>query len=120
VLQCVAVRCSVLQCVAASWHYKGSSSNCGDRHRSGDLVFRVFFALCIELYCSVLQSFAVFCSVLQCVVVYCCVLLGFGTFSYLCCLLQCVAVCCSVLTMHAHLHTTANRVAVCCSVLQCV
>jgi len=80
VLQCVAVRCSVLQCVAASWHYKGSSSNCGDRHRSGDLVFRVFFVLALFLFC------VVYCSVLQCVAVCCNVL-------------QCVAVCCSKMAL---------------------
>ena len=66
-LQCVAVCCSVLQCVAES------------RKDFGPLLSRPARRLL-----SVLQCAAVCCSVLQCVAVCCSVL-------------QCVAVCCSVL-----------------------
>jgi len=53
--------------------------------------------VCVQVWCSVLQSAAVCCSVLQCA-------------AECCSVLQCVAVCCIVL----------QCVAVCCSVLQCV
>ena len=90
---CVAVCCSVLQCVAV-WTRAVYSSQ--------DLALQNV-AVCR----SVLQCVAVPCSVLQCVAECCRVLQSVAE----CCrVLQCVAVCCSVL----------QCVAVCCSVLQCV
>jgi len=99
--QCVAVCCSVLQCVADSWRWWG------------------FLAVC----CSVLQCVAVFCSMLQCFAVCCSVLqthdVDGAAFSRIrpeassasscCSVLQRVAACCSVL----------QRVAAYCSVLEC-
>ena len=98
-MQCVAVRCivvqCVLQCVAVLSHILTVGNGC------------IFISMC----CSALQCVAVCCSVLQCVAVCCSVLhvnrihdKPKGN------VLQCVAVCCSVL----------QCVAVCCSVLQCV
>jgi len=54
VLQCVAVCCSVLQCV-----------DCHNFHH----VFTGVPDLCVAVCCSVLQCVAVCCSVLQCVAV---------------------------------------------------
>ena len=92
-LQCVAVCCSVLQCVVKSPNTQNE--------------WPMSFAWYLEeVYeqppvrtqrCSVLQCVAVCCRVLQCVAVCCSVL-------------QCVAVCCSAL----------QSVAVCFSVLQCI
>jgi len=58
VLQCIAVRCCVLQSCR-------SSINLGSRH---------FDWRCVAVCCSVLQCIAVCCSVVQCVAVRCCVL----------------------------------------------
>jgi len=55
VLQCVAVCCSVLQCVVATFHGKETNES-------------------VAVCCSVLQCVAVCCSVLQCVAVCCRVL----------------------------------------------
>jgi len=68
VLQCVAVCCSVLQCVATS-EFIETRDAC---------------VLAMEYVAGVLQCVAVCCSVLQCVVVCCSAL-------------QCGAVCCSAL-----------------------
>ena len=91
VLQCVAVCCSVLQCVVVP---VGGNSH----------------VAWVAVFCSVLQCVAVCCRVLQCVVV------PVGGNSHVACVavccrvLQCVTVCCRVL----------QSVAVCCSVLQCL
>ena len=122
-LQCAAVHCSVLWCVAAR-NGPGTDSHSG---------FSVYVCCCsvllqcVSVRCSMLrmlQRVAACRIVLQCIAVCCSVLrhiaarngpgteshLGFSV--YVCCcsvLLQCVvAVCCSVL----------QRVAVCCSALQ--
>ena len=81
-LQCVAVCCSVLQCVA-------KVMTCME-------FFHVYIrAVC----CSVLQCVAVCCSVLKCVAVCCKGNDTHGVSSYIHthCVLQCVAGCCSVL-----------------------
>ena len=97
-LQCVAVCCSVLQCVAVIL-------------RNVKYISQFFSMKHILVCCSVLQCVAVCCSVLQCVAV---ILRNVNYFSQffsmkhilMCCsVLQCVAVCCSVL----------QCVAVCCS-----
>jgi len=70
VLQCVAVCCSVLQCV----HIR-----LDDVRRQTKTVRKV---LCVALRCSMLQCVAVCCSavfsVVQCVAVWCCVLQCMG------------------------------------------
>jgi len=78
VLQCVAVWCSLVQCVVALIYqvFAEFSLAC-----AGDDDF--FVLQCVAVCCSVLQCGAVWCSVVQCVAVCCSVL-------------QCVAVCCSV------------------------
>jgi len=102
VLQCVAVRCGVLQYVAAALSY----SDPADAHP----LRRV--AMSHAVCCSVLQCAAVCCSVLQCVAVCCSVLQCAAMCCSVCCsarrtfsptcghescsMLQCVAVCCSV------------------------
>jgi len=63
VLQCVAVCCSVLQCVAAS----SQSDVC--EVLIDLMVSHVIEAKCVAVCCSVLQCVAVCCSVLQCVAV---------------------------------------------------
>jgi len=63
VLQCVAVRCSVLQCVAvftATSIIQNLEVWCG-----------FLFCLCVAVCCSVLQCVAMCCSALQCVAVCC-------------------------------------------------
>ena len=82
-MQCVAVCCSVLQCVAVRM-----KRNCPK------IKAPVFDAVC----CSVLQWVAVGCRVLQCVAVCCSVL------QCVCSVLQCAAVRCSVLQ-----HTSARE-----------
>jgi len=72
VLQCIAVRCSVLQLIKSK----------ADTTAKALVCCRVL--QCVALCCIVLQCAAVCCSVLQCVVGCCSVL-------------QCVAVCCNVL-----------------------
>jgi len=73
IFQCVAVCCSVLQCVAG--------------------VLQVC-CKCVAVCCSVLQCVAVYCSVLQCIAVCFSALQCVA----LCCnVLQCVTACCSVL-----------------------
>ena len=56
VLQCVAVSCSVLQCLAVSWP---------------PVLVCLRVSACVCVCCSVLQCVAVCCSVLQCVAVSC-------------------------------------------------
>ena len=92
-LQCVAVCCSALLCVA-------------------DLLN--VMALCSVLQCvgSVLQCAAVFCSVLQCVAVCC------RSAQRHCAVLQCAAVCCSVLQCATVCRSVLQCVAVCGHVLQ--
>ena len=83
-LQCVAVRCSVLQCVAVCCRGRGSS---------GDTV-----SYCVS--CSVLQCVAVCCSLLQSVAVCCSLLQWEGKqwgYSVLLFVVQCVAVLCNML-----------------------
>ena len=110
---CVAVCCSVLQCVAVldpltclpclilchdSFVHVPSLIHFCRCSQNGSLWWTLLAkkVVCVAVCCSVLQCVAVCCSVLQCVAVCCSVL-------------QCIAVCCSVL----------QCVAVCCSVLQC-
>jgi len=108
VLQCVAVCCSMLQCVSVRTHCSKNHSKCSD-------ISHHFITQCIavlahasypstppQLVCSVLQCVAVCCSVLQRVAVCCSVLQRIAPY---CSVLQCNALCC---------------VAVCCRVLQCV
>ena len=94
---CVAVWCSLLQCVAVRGN---GSSLCR--------VLPLFVTVC----CSVLQYVAVWCSVLQCDAACCsvlqCVAVTLHGSSFYSVFPLCVAVCCSVL----------QCVAVCCSVLQ--
>jgi len=98
-LQCVAVRCSVLQCITvclcAASRMRIYPMHCSLRRLP--LLLEVFVRTC-----SVLQRVAARCSVLQCVAMCCSVL-------------QCVAVCCSVLQCDA-VCCSVVRVAVCCSV----
>jgi len=117
VRMCVAVRCSVLQCIA----------------------FRVRMdmqRICSYVCCSVLQCVEVYCishtngyathlfvCVLQCVAV-CCSVLHF-VYEWICnaSVRMCVAVCCSVLHfVYEWICSASVRmcVAVCCSVLQCI
>ena len=96
-LQCVAVCCSVLQCVA------------------------LFFYWFCSFFCQVrLQRVAVCCSVLQCVAVSGVVVLLvlFLLLSGESSVLQRVAACCSVLQHGAVCCSVLQCAAVCCSVLQ--
>ena len=63
-LPCVAIRCSVLQCVAASGKVSKSMSGC---HNNKYSVLQ-----CVAACCSVLQCGALCCSVLQRVAVHGC------------------------------------------------
>ena len=84
VLQCVTVRCNVLQRVAVPLETcQGAYSICLYSLR-----------LLTQLCCSVVQCGAVCCSALQCVAVCFSVLQCVAVY---CSVLQCVAVCCSVL-----------------------
>jgi len=91
VLQCVAVCCSVLQCVAVSVGTLITPQNASHQtsHVRCVCVCDVLWCVlqCIAVCCRV-QGVTVCCSVLQCVAVCCSVL-------------QCVAVCCSV-SGHSH------------------
>jgi len=88
VLQSVAMRCSVLQCVVECCIHARRVQIC-------DIVSLrcgcIFVLHCVALCCSGLRCIAVCCSVLQCVAVFCSVL-------------QRVAVCCSVLQCVAARH----------------
>ena len=117
-LQCVAVSCSVLQCVAET----GLGLSATKKSRGGEVKLLQCVAACcsIALCCTALQCVAVCCIVLHCIAVCCsvlqCVAVSSSWFHRLVPntfpspVLQCVAVRCSVL----------QCVAVCCSVLQCV
>jgi len=102
-LQCVAVRCSVLQCVAVWLHecvamLLHAQCDVASRCRSRTL-------LCVAKYCSVLQCIAVHYSALWCCymnVLQCCCMHSMTsrvdvTRAYCCSVLQRVAVCCSEL-----------------------
>jgi len=91
VLQYVAVRCSMLQCVAVFF----------PRHTSPSLT------PCCSVWscCSALQGVAVCCSVLQCIAVCCSVL-------------QCVAVCCNVVMSYQILASLHSCTMGCCKTLQ--
>jgi len=103
-LQCVAVCCSVWQCVL---HV--------------NLRRDIAVAVIIVVWCRALQCVAVCCSVLQCVAVYCRLLQCVAVYiahepqtrycrcSHHCCTVQSVAVCCSVL------QTVAVCGSVCCT-----
>jgi len=98
VLQCVAVCCSVLRCVAAEYEDTASSSAAFMAHIS--------VLQCVAVCCRVLLCIAVCCSVLQSVaaeyeVIICCRL---GTPRSVCC------VC----------HSVLQGIEVCCRELQCV
>jgi len=105
VLQCIAVRCSVLQV--------GAEEHCG--------------LVCFAVFCSVLQCIAVRCSVLQvgagelcglvCVAV-CCSTLQFRAEAHVAVGALETGVCCSVFQRVAACCSVLHRVAVCCSVLQ--
>jgi len=101
VCKCVAVRCSVLQCVQCCvLHLRVVRLDVPVCVQAG----RVFQRVAVYICCVLLQCFvAVYCSVLQCVAVCCSVL-------------QCAAMCCNV-PDHISLEC---RVTLCCSVLQCV
>ena len=65
-LQCVAVCCSVLQCVVGMWN---EISATWELHYEGENVVCCSVVQCGAVSCSVLQSVAVCCRVLQCVAV---------------------------------------------------
>ena len=90
VLQCVAVCCSVLQCVAG---YMTCYTSC--------LVVCCSMLQCVAVCCSVLQCAAAYCSVLQCVAVFVfapnsCNRFTFPVVAVCCNALHCVG-CCRVL-----------------------
>ena len=99
VVQCIAVSCSVLQCVAVFLH-------------------------CVAVCCSMLQRVPLCRNVLQCVALsYSVMQFVANVLQYVavCCSeLQCMAVCCSVLQCVAVCYSVLQCAAVCCSVLQCV
>jgi len=104
VLQCDAVHCSVLQCVAVLFAVRSSVLHTLIHGHTSNLH-------CVAVCCSALQCVAVCCSLLQC----------FLHWLHLQCatvcrnVLYCVAVRCSVLQVIGVLQCSA----VCCSVLQC-
>jgi len=93
-LQCVAVCCSVLQCILS---LKADVQTYNDVAK----IFR-----CVAVCCSVLQRVAVCCSVLQCVAVCCSA----------CCLSKLMF---RVIITVPRFSGVLQRVVVCCSVLQC-
>jgi len=107
-LQCAAVCCSVLQCVAmcaVDWTRIAFISNQTLLEISPCPTFnciRGSFSGLVAACCSVLQCVAVCCSVLQCV----------------CCVLQCVAP--FWVPFEVPFNDLLQCVALCCSVLQCV
>ena len=111
VLQCVAVRCSVLQTYIHTWHLVLQSvAVCSSVLQCVQCVADVHThsASCVAVCCSVLQCVAVCCSVLHCVA-------DIHTHSVscvaVCCsVLQCVAVCCSVLQTYIHTRHPVLRV----------
>jgi len=134
-LQCVAVFCSVSQCVPGCCSVAAVCCDVVDHLRLPLMPLCVMTPAlqCVAVCCSVLQCVAVCCSVLQCVAVCCSVLQRVAV----CCsvlqcgcssaplsmsrcvmthVLQCAAVCCSVAAVCC---TARQCVAVCCSVLQC-
>jgi len=125
VLQCVAVCCSVLQCVAA------------EAKSSQQSIKLCSTCVCVAVCCNVLQWIAVRCSALQCVAVCCSVLQLRQRHKHIpqnsaapVYVLQCiamrvavyVAVCCSVLQFVAaavtSCHKTLQSLYMCCSMLQ--
>jgi len=129
-IACVAVCCSVLQCVLP---YKHTAASWGSRTQIKNSFISILLCVaachsvlqCVALCCSVLQCVAVCCSVLQCIADFLHCLLPYKhttaswsskkhtqnihTYLYYS-VLQCVAGCRRVL----------QRVAGCCRVLQCV
>jgi len=120
VLQCVAVRCNVLQCVAAL-----------ESPRSAPKKVCCSLLRCAAVRCSVSQCFGE--SVLQCEKVHaalpekrvavccsagCCSVLQ--VVAVCCSVLQCIAMCCSVRKSAQHSQESVlQSVAVCCSAMQC-
>jgi len=127
-LQCVAMCCNVLQCVAPHRPLKDASFIVA--HATKEAVLCCSVLQCVAACCSVLERVAVCCSMLQCVAMYYSVL-------------QCATVCCSVLQCVAShrprkdvshsriadkyikkkviiLAQTTKEAVLCCSVLQCV
>jgi len=113
VLQCVAVCCSVLQCVAEihrSIHWRQHVYSTQDGVKLDKYMYIYIYTyehIYIHNYmytlhakcCRVLLSVAVCCSMLQCVAMCCSYMYNLHTeCGAVCCsVLQCVAVCCSVL-----------------------
>ena len=107
VLQCVAVYCIVLQCVAVCWSVVyGSVLQCVavccsahvkvQGHSLDEVVCRADMCAC----CRVFQCIAESCSVLQCVAVCCSVLQGIGVrYSVLHVVHMCVCVCAAVVSV---------------------
>jgi len=96
-LQCVAVNCSVVQCVPVRY----SVSQCA----AGSCSALQHVAVCLPAGQAPTFALQSYCVVFQCVAAVCCRVLP----CVCCSLLQCVAVCCSVV----------QRVKICCSELQC-
>jgi len=71
---CVAVCCSVLQCVAVCWWM--SQPSWMSHVTRCVAVCCVWYSRCVAVGCSVIQCVAVCCSVLQCVAVCCSVLMN--------------------------------------------
>ena len=99
---CVAVCCSMLQCVACS------VLQCV-------AVVRMCHMQSGESLQAAPEQICVLCSALQCVAV-CCIALR--CFAVRCSVLQCVTACCSMLQRVAACCSVLQRVAACCSVLQ--
>jgi len=108
-LQCVAVCCSVLQCVAVLLQCCCSTLQCV-AVRCHSCLSLLLLDVLEQLYprCSMLQCAAACCSVLQCVVVTCVSAFLYLIYSSKCIL---VAVCCSVLQCGCNIW---QCVAVCC------
>jgi len=104
-MQCVAVCCSVLQCVAVRWSF-GTVTTV-----TSIFLWACSVLQCVAVCCRLLQCVAVCCSELHCVAV--CWSVGTANtmntiFLWVCNMLQGVAAYCNVL----------QRIALCCSVLQ--
>jgi len=118
-LQCVAVRCSVFQCVEASgFATRQSMGLLVDA--DGCSVFQCVATVCCSaLQCITVRGLAALQSMGLLVDVDCCsVLQRFATVA--CSVLQqCVAVCCSEWMCHLLVNGLASSCIFCCSVLQC-
>ena len=134
-LQCVAVYCSVSQCVAVCCIVLKRKRRCVQCTMCSVYVPRTFIcvsfnvSVAVLLQCIAMCYRVVCCSVLQCVAaketvcseyippLFVCVS---SNVSVAVCQLQCVAVCCSTLQCVAVCCSVLQCIAVCCSVLQCV